>query len=297
MRLRLGYSTPIYTFARDVFATDTHYITCIFTLQMIENGKNRMDCKFVHSQRMALRRNTDPRMKTHKTFGEHLSVAFLTKKNIRLAQHWAVGVAILELSKYIMQSLYYKAVKPAFNGQTEVIMSDTDSWILAVPTSSPDEAAEKLAHVMDFSNYSKDHRLYDASVKNRTGFLKNEIPDDVIVETVAIRSKIYAYKTLKMMIDRRCKGVKRAEKDKIPFQKFLDVILNGIQELQVEQYTIQSKGHVNRSLKCKKRAFSSFDDKRYLLCAIHSVPYGSVLIKKSKKMGKCFFCANPTILC
>ena len=40
----------------------------------------------------------------------------------------------------------------------------------------------------------------------------------------------------------------------------------------------------------RKFAFTSFDDKRYQLCNLHSCPYGSVVIKRSEELGGCYFC-------
>lgn len=262
---------------------------------MIESGANRMDCKFVRNQKTAVRRNTDPRMKGHLIFSENLSVSFMTKKSVRLNQSWAVGFTILELSKYIMQSLMYDCVKPAFGGRVTTILSDTDSWILAVPTANSDQAVSALKKVMDFSNYPQSHPLYDSSVKNKTGYLKNEIPDDEITEVVGVRSKTYAVKTKKTMSS-RCKGVKQSAKKKIPFESFVQCVKE-FSEQHITQYTLQSKKHVNRLMKCNKIAFSSFDDKRHLLCGVHSVPYGSCLIEKSRSLGQCYFCVHPTLLC
>jgi len=262
--------------------------------KMIENGSNRMDCKFVTDPQQCMKLNSDPRLKGQISFSESFSVAFMSKKTVKLDQSWAVGFSILEISKYIMQVLMYDKLKPVFGNRASVILSDTDSWILAVPSASADDAMEKLGDVMDFSNYPHDHKLYNARVKNRTGYLKNEIPDDDIVEVVGVRSKCYAIKTKKMMSS-KCKGVKEAAKKKIPFEAFVRCV-QGVTEESVTQFTIQSKKHINRLMKCNKVAFSSFDDKRHLLCGIHSVPYGSMLIKKSRQEGECYFCKHPTAL-
>jgi len=253
-----------------------------------------MDCKFVTDPTQCMKLNSDPRLKGHVIFSESFSIAFMTKKAVKLDQSWAVGFSILEISKYIMQVLMYDKVKPTFGDRASVILSDTDSWILAVPTSSANEAMEKLENVMDFSNYPADHRLHTSRVKNRTGYLKNEIPNDDIIEVVGVRSKCYAIKT-KSMISSRCKGVKEAAKKKIPFEAFVKCV-RGVSEESVTQFTIQSKKHVNRLMQCNKIAFSSFDDKRHLLCGIHSVPYGSVLIERSRVQGECYFCRRPSAL-
>ena len=154
--------------------------------------------------------------------------------------------------------------------------------------------AEKIKHVMDFSNYKRSHRLYSSRRKYKVGYLKNEIPKDNIISFVGVRSKTYAFKTEKREKKAKCKGVKKHAKDQIPFNSYVRCI-NKISSYSIKQQGIISKKHVNKLITCEKIAFSSFDDKRYLLCKIHSVPYGSFLIRKFEKTRKCFFCANPTI--
>ncbi len=63
-----------------------------------------------------------------------------------------------------------------------------------------------------------------------------------------------------------------------------------MQQFEVWQTTIRSVDHVNKLVRSRKVAFSSFDDKRYLLCSIHSVPYGSFVIEMSLRDGCCYFC-------
>ncbi len=258
---------------------------------MIESGANRAKCHFVTSHQAALMKNTNPMMQAHVIVSENLSIAFQKPWEIKMFQCWAVGFSILEISKFIMQSLMYKAVKPAFGNRLTTLLTDTDSWVLAVPCKTENEVMEKLWQVMDFSNYPSSHRLHSNSVKNKTGFLKNEMPTDTIEEVVAVRSKTYAIKATKTM-ETRCKGIREVAKKKIPFDSFKKSVLD-FHEESVTQFTIQSKTHQNRLMKQTKVAFSSFDDKRYLLCGIHSVPYGSFLIAKSKAMKKCVLCAYP----
>ncbi len=252
-----------------------------------------MKAKFVSTRKTALAHNTNPRLKGNLIVSPALSIAFLRQEKVKLNQNWSVGFSILEISKFIMQSLMYKAVKPAFGRRVTTLLTDTDSWVLALPAKSEMEVMKKLKHVMDFSNFPSDHKLHDESVKNRTGFLKNEMPTNPIYEVVGVRSKTYAIRSGKSM-ESRCKGVKEAAKKRIPFEAYKKCVTDFCEQT-VMQYSIQSKTHVNRLVKQNKVAFSSFDDKRYLLCGKHSVPYGSVVIKKSKKLGACYICKNPNL--
>lgn len=263
--------------------------------KMIEGGATRMDCRFVRSLRQALRRNTDPRLLAHMIYSDTLSLAFMGKRKTKLHQNWAVGFSILEVSKYIMQRLFYEVIQPAFGGRASVLLSDTDSFVLALPGASEDAALARLACVMDFSNYEPQHALFSTCVKNLTGYLKNELPSARVVEVIGVRSKVYMIRTDRGE-EARCKGVKGRVKDLIPAEGYRKVVRGErVCEQRVTQHVLQSAKHVNRLLKQRKLAFSSFDDKRYLLCSVHSVPYGSSLIALSNAEGRCYFCARPMV--
>lgn len=265
--------------------------------KLIESGANRMDCRFVTGKKSAIMRNTDPRTQSHLIFHENLSVALLQKKHVRLNQSWAAGFTVLELSKYHMQRLYYEAIKPAFGGRVSVLLSDTDSLMLKLPCPRSDLALEKISEHMDFSNYPEAHPLKNDAVKNQTGYLKNECPGTEIVEVIGVRSKTYALRTDNDETHRRCKGVKTNTRDQIMLADYRKCVrADVLNEHSVVQHSIQSRKHVNRLMEQRKLAFSSFDDKRYLLpCGQHSVPYGSALIPKSEGEG-CYFCKNPAVL-
>ena len=256
---------------------------------------NNQENKFNFEEEYALRRFSDPLFKGFKVCGPDFSVTFHKKKELRMRQSWAVGFSILDLSKLKMQSLMYEVVKPRFNGEASVLMSDTDSWVLAIPLKSPDEVVSRLSDVMDFSNYDPSHPLFSMRRKNLVGLLKNEVPRDTIIKFVGLRSKTYAFKTEKDKTERKAKGVRRSFQKKIAFPDY-EQCLRSVKEVRVKQMNIQSKNHQNMLMEANKVAFSSFDDKRYLLCPIHSVPYGSVIIALTKMKGACFFCQRPEML-
>lgn len=262
---------------------------------MIEGIEKRMDCKFNRSELQALRNFADPLFKSVVICGDELSASFHRKKEVRMNQNWAVGFSILELSKYIMQHLYYKCIRPALNNQCSVLMSDTDSFLILAAGSSSEEIVKTLAPIMDFSNYPETHPLHDKSRKNQLGYIKNETSGSEIIEFVGLKAKTYAFNTTNEFHS-RAKGVKKIYKKKIPFAKYLACIKEVRQET-ITQVSIQAKKHKNLILSSDRVAFNSFDDKRYLMCPIHSVPYGSALIDIMKKEARgCYFCSRPNLL-
>ncbi len=226
--------------------------------------------------------------------GEGLSISFLKKKQLRMKQCWAVGFSILELSKHTMARLYYHEILPRLGHENvDIIMSDTDSFLLKVTGYAEHDIMEKLADIMDFSNLDETHPLHDKSRNKIPGYLKNEVPKTVIMEVVALKSKTYAIRFLSGETKNTAKGVVRSVKDRIPFEKFKNC-LDRMMKYEVQQYNLRSTNHLNQMMESKKVAFSSFDDKRYLLCPIHSTPYGSWMID-SEKMGGCYFCRKDSV--
>lgn len=266
----------------------------------IESIDKRMDCHFNRTDQRAMKSFSDPLYKGVKICGENLSISFHRKKEVKLNQSWAIGFSILELSKFIMQSLYYKCIRPALNNKCSVLMSDTDSFLILTSCKDSNEVVEKMSPIMDFSNYPINHSLHNITRKNQLGFIKNEVPSSEITAFVGLKAKTYAFKTKDSSsadeeMHSRAKGVKKIYKKTIPFESYLDCIQKVCQK-SVKQITMQSKNHLNMLTESNRVAFNSFDDKRYLLCAIHSTPYGSMYMKKMKETNKCYFCEHPDIL-
>ena len=209
-----------------------------------------------------------------------------------------------------MQSLFYNKLQPKLGaGNIATIMSDTDSYMFVTNRGDEDTVMELLgeAGIMDFSNYPRDHPLFDESNRKRPGLLKSELPNQIIDEAVALKSKTYTIRVRKkherrerimrkgVMVSKpagkvlnTAKGVQTMTKVKIPLEAYRDCI-EKMTKYQITQRSIRSYKHINKMIKSEKVAFSSFDDKRFLTCAIHSVPYASVLLKSDR----CYFCEHP----
>ena len=229
--------------------------------KMIEGVAKRMDCKFSYSGAQAVRRFSDPLYKGFVICGEDFSASFHSKKKVKMNQCWAVGYSILELSKYVMQKMWYTEVRPAFGGKVSLMMTDTDSWIMLCDEPSTDAMVGKLSHIMDFSNYNPSHPFYDPARKNIVGYLKNELPGAPLEKFVGLRSKTYALLCRQHHaaggggeLMTRAKGVKKAEKRRLKYEDY-DACLQGVREKRVKQRSIQSRNHVNRVVECEKVAF------------------------------------------
>ena len=148
---------------------------------------------------------------------------------------------------------------------------------------------------MDFSNFHSDHPFYSKKRKNQVGFLKSEVAcDDEITKFVGIKSKVYSFLTKKQVYESKCKGVKKTVKGELTFNVYKKCI-DEISQFRIKQTSIISKNHQNKVMEMNKLSFSSFDDKRFLTCHVHSVPYGSKFESLYKKTKRCYLCDNPRI--
>jgi hypothetical protein len=247
-----------------------------------------------------------PRFSNAKIISEDFIVIFLKRGRVNLNKPLQCGFVILENSKYIMYDDYYNEIKPAFDGKCELVMSDTDCLLAAVSTPRKCDNLNKIAHIMDFSNYPETDARFSKKRQNVLGFYKDELAGEKMEAFCGLRSKTYVYKLRKekrkgkrkgkknvITLHSKCKGITKSYRKKITFQNY-KACVQSFSKFEIDQFTIRSKNHKLQTLKINKLCFSSFDDKRYLMqCGVHSVPYGSVLIEQSKNM--CILCKtfNP----
>lgn len=263
--------------------------------KLIEGFEKRMKCKFNRDRETAMRHSSHPLYKGTMICAEDFSITFHKLGEIKMNQSWAVGFSILELSKYWMQKSFYEDIQPTFRGVggCSVLMSDTDSFLLETRLASSDDVVERLKTVMDTSNYPPDHPLYCKDKAKVPGYFKNEIPHSEIDLFVGLKSKTYAIRCLRGKSEIKAKGVPERQKHKIPVEEMLNC-LTEMRKVSLRYNALRSYDHVNKLVRSDRVAFSSFDDKRYLLCEIHSVPYGSRLISLSSFIGQCGLCVEES---
>ena len=116
-----------------------------------------------------------------------------------------IGACVVEYAKLHMYTLLYDKLMPMFPGTVDdpglqLVYTDTDSFIVRVrhPGGQTMQPNELFAYMR-----TQDPDLIGGiggQVKSETG------EDDTIQEIIALRSKVYAYKTWKGHHDRRAKG-------------------------------------------------------------------------------------------
>ena len=125
----------------------------------------------------------------------------------------------------------------------------------------------------DFSNYPKEHFLYNDENKDKPGKFKDETKSIPIKEFVGLRAKCYSVlydrplDTNKDIIMEKstAAGVKKCiAKKELTHKIYRDMLLsNGT--MNVIQNTISSKKHRVYTQQTERIGLSAYDDKRYIL--------------------------------
>jgi hypothetical protein len=242
---------------------------CIYG-KFIEAVMNYMDVKFCYNKKQALKWTSNPRFLNYIIISKDLTAVLLQRKSVVCKQAYAIGFTILELSKHFMYDSYYNFIKPKLRG-CNILMSDTDSLFLECKTKKP---FERIKRILDTSNFDPNHHLHRLDRKSKLGFFKSETSNNLVQKFIGLRSKCYAFKTTKNEQSFKCKGVVKAYRKGLTmdvYQKCIDEI----SRFETKQRSLVSKNHVIQLQKRVKLAFTSYDDKFFLLdCGIHTRPYG-----------------------
>ncbi|KAJ9448907.1 hypothetical protein DIPPA_04793 [Diplonema papillatum] len=198
----------------------------------------------------------------------NMSIITHGKCSVKLDKPVYVGSQILDYSKILMASFFHDKLVPTYGrDNTRLVYTDTDSFILQIKTGDIwKELAENHKHLaegFDFSNFPKDHNLYSKDKAKVPGYFKCETAEKLLKEVVCLRAKSYAYTTHDGYSDCKAKGVPMRCAKEFTIDTYRRV-LDTREDQEVQFKTIQSRGHQLYTMAQSKRAFSAFDDKRWI---------------------------------
>lgn len=185
-----------------------------------------------------------------------------------------IGAIILELAKFHMVNFHYNVMKKHFQDRIRLLYTDTDSFIYEISCEDIFTELSDLKQYFDFSNFPKDHLLFDLSCKKVPGFFKDECSSKQLKAFIGLRSKMYALKNDDETELKTAKGIKKYVIDqKLRFKDYEQCLLNS-EQMEHEFLSIKSKAHQVFTSQQFKVSLSPFDDKRWLLNSFDSLPYG-----------------------
>ena len=175
-------------------------------------------------------------------------------------------------------------MKAIFGDRVHLLYTDNDSFIYEI--SSADVYEELRPHAkdyFDFSNYPESHMLKNSCNKKVPGKFKDESAYKCITEFVGLRSKMYSFmfddkKDVSKAEVRVAKGVQKSVIfNDLRFSTYLNCLWND--EVKEHNFkTICSMKHSVATYTQSKIMLCPFEDKRYLLDAINSLPYGHYVL-------------------
>lgn len=271
--------------------------------KLIEGIRSFMNCKFVLSPRLLGRYISDNRFERFQIIGEQAVVFYRKQKVVKMNKAYLCGFSVLERSKMYVEHTFYNKILPEIGVENiSLLMTDTDSLMIRGKNCTLDEAVRKLEPILDFSNYPKNHPLFDESRKQVPGYWKNECPNGDIIECTAIKSKCYKYRVKPNKYSliqsfkqprAKCKGISSNFVDNLTMEMYRNTVKQNM-IYHTSTFHIRSRSFNVSTIETRKMALNSYCTKRYVLaCGEHSLPFGHKDIPILKQSNdKCSICAE-----
>jgi hypothetical protein len=244
----------------------------------LENVRGRKKIDLVTTTQRSRKLVASPAFKRFTIFNEGLVAVERTANCIFLNKPIYAGFTVLELSKLLMYNFHYNIIKKQYGPRAALLFTDTDSLCYEIET---EDVYDDMSHHMeeyDTSDYPSNHPLYSTNNKKKIGLFKDEMNSTLIKEFVGLRAKMYSISS-EQGEKKTAKGVSRqVVARKIRHEDYKSCLFK-LAQTRETQVRIQSRNHLIHTVELNKVALSAFDDKRYLLDTVNSVPYGHYSIR------------------
>jgi hypothetical protein len=245
----------------------------------MENVKGRINFELVTDEKRLEKLTAKPRYKKTKRFNDDLVGVELNKSAITLNKPIIVGACVLDMSKVLMYDFHYNTMKKTYGNKCKLLFTDTDSLTYHIETEDIYNDMSNNKHDYDFSDYPKEHMLYNCNNKKVIGKMKDETNGVPIVEFVGLKPKMYSVKT-EFTESKKAKGVSRhVVKNDIKHSDYYNCLMNDSIKMTTMN-TIRSYDHHIYSINVNKRGLSSYDDKSYHLNNLTCLRHGHYKINE-----------------
>ena len=244
----------------------------------MEDVRKRMNYKLVNDENKLEKLASSPLFLDRDIIDEEIVGVKMMKPEVELCKPIYIGQAVLDYSKLEMYKLFYKILKPCpLMRDVRLMGGDTDSFFLAITTQKDldfNEVWKSLNDYFDSSNYKPTHPLYSLNNKAKLGCFKDESAGAEIEEMVLLRPKMYSMK-FKGVDDsiKRAKGISKSLVKQMKHKQYYLAYKNK-KITYVNMVILKSNLHTVTTHNFKKRALSSFEDKRCWTSHNISLPHG-----------------------
>jgi len=245
----------------------------------LQNQRKHKNIMLVSSHEKLEKLVAKPHFKTTVIINENLVLVSMNKISITMNRPLYIGMSILDLSKTLMYDFHYNKMVNYYGRENiGIAYTDTDALLYWIKTEDMYRDLKEFPYTdeFDFSDYPEDHPNYDQGRNKKVlGKFKDEANGKIIDEFVGLMAKMYAFKTVENDVTKKAKGVKKiCLKKDLSFDNYKRCLLeNEVSYVKVN--SIRSFNHQLYSISERKKALSSYDDKRVILYdGIHTLPYG-----------------------
>ena len=265
----IDFNTKLRTQAKNDFEKDFFKFmkNAVFG-KTIENIRRHKNIKLVTNEKTYLKNVMKPNFKSGVLFGENLMGCKMGKTKVVMNKPIYLWQVILDLSKIVMYEFHYDYMKPKYGKNLKLCSRmDTDSLVYHIKTEDfYEDIAKDVETRFDTSGYNKrDARPLPIGLNKKViGLMKDDLGGKVMTEFVALRSKLYAYRKLHGVEDKKCKGIKKCVMKKNLVLDDYKACLFGTVGASVyrSQLMFRNRNHEVHTVEVNKVALNRDDDKR-----------------------------------
>lgn len=228
----------------------------------LEDTRKYKNVRIVTKPEKILKISKNDQFSNFKIYSENLAAVLMRKNTANLNKPRYIGLTVLNLSKLKMNDFHYNYIMRTFP-ETKLLVTDTDSFCYEISTTEDLYKKIQGHDWFDFSNYPKDHPLYNDKKRLKPGFFKDEFGGQIIEEIVGLRPKMYSIQLTSGRKKATAKGVNKSVRDDLlTHQDYKNSLFN--QTVREDKMTrIINKDHKLFTVEIEKKSLSPFDDKRF----------------------------------
>ena len=196
--------------------------------KIIEDVYNRQDVELVNEIDRYIKLVESISFKNAVEFDDDLVAVHKTRGNVKLDKFNYIGFVTLEKAKLFR----YEAIYDYFEKELDCSYHYTDTDNIFINIKVP----------LD-SNIETEMKIKDILQNNELRKMKDELPNDTIIEACFLKPKAYCYNTVKREEEKKLKGITKATiKKQITIEDYTNAIYEG-KTKYVTNYTIESNKH------------------------------------------------------
>ena len=139
---------------------------------MVENLRKRKIVKFVTSKSEARRLAASDLFNSVSLISENMLQFSCYKPSILLNRPLPIGVTVLDSAKLKMYQFWYDVIKKNYGDRATLCYTDTDSFIFELKSKFLEKDLDRIKKYLDFSNFPKNHSMYNVNNCGKLGFFK-----------------------------------------------------------------------------------------------------------------------------